>query len=121
MREKCHRPCWPPPSRYPGPSLRPVHGGSETPDRHLVAEAIMSRDLFSISSGCLADPRRSMTRNGLSGRPDRLVGEAIGLMLDNQISGLPVMDEARRVVGGRGMFPEILSLIPRLPAPAAPA
>jgi len=43
-----------------------------------------------------------MTRNGLSGRPDRLVGEAIGLMLDNQISGLPVMDEARRFVGRRG-------------------
>jgi predicted transcriptional regulator len=63
-----------------------------------------------------------MTRNGLSRRPDRLVGEAIGLMLDNQISGLPVMDdEARRFVGRRGMFTEILSLIPRLPAPAAPA
>jgi CBS domain-containing protein len=40
-----------------------------------------------------------MTRNILSVRPDAAIGEAIKLMLDNRISGLPVIDEAGRLVG----------------------
>jgi CBS domain-containing protein len=40
-----------------------------------------------------------MTRNILSVRPDTSVAEAIRLMLDNRISGLPVIDEAGRLVG----------------------
>ena len=35
-----------------------------------------------------------MTRNILSVRPDASVAEAIRLMLDNHVSGLPVIDEA---------------------------
>ena len=40
-----------------------------------------------------------MTRNILSVRPDAAIAEAIKLMLDNRISGLPVIDEAGRLVG----------------------
>jgi CBS domain-containing protein len=40
-----------------------------------------------------------MTRNMVSLRPDAPVVEAIRLMLDNHISGLPVIDEAGRLVG----------------------
>jgi CBS domain-containing protein len=40
-----------------------------------------------------------MTRNVLSVRPDATIAEAIGLMLDNRISGLPVLDETGRLVG----------------------
>jgi CBS domain-containing protein len=40
-----------------------------------------------------------MTRTILSVRPDATIAEAIKLMLDNRISGLPVIDEAGRLVG----------------------
>jgi CBS domain-containing protein len=40
-----------------------------------------------------------MTRSVLSVRPDATIAEAIRLMLDNRISGLPVIDEAGRLVG----------------------
>ncbi len=40
-----------------------------------------------------------MTRNFLSISPDTSVAEAIRLMLDNRISGLPVIDAAGRLVG----------------------
>jgi CBS domain-containing protein len=40
-----------------------------------------------------------MTRNVLSVRPDATIAEAIRTMLDNRISGLPVIDEAGRLVG----------------------
>ena len=40
-----------------------------------------------------------MTRNLLSVKPDAPVLEAIRLMLDNRISGLPVIDDADRLVG----------------------
>ena len=40
-----------------------------------------------------------MTRNIFSVRPDATVAEAIRTMLDKQISGLPVIDEAGRLVG----------------------
>ena len=40
-----------------------------------------------------------MTRNILSVRPDAVIAEAIRLMLDNRISGLPVLDETGRLVG----------------------
>jgi len=40
-----------------------------------------------------------MTRDILSVRPDATIAEAIKLMLDNRISGLPVIDEAGRLVG----------------------
>src|SRR5216683_8175557 len=40
-----------------------------------------------------------MTRNILSISPDTSVAEAIRLMLDNRISGLPVLDAAGHVVG----------------------
>jgi CBS domain-containing protein len=40
-----------------------------------------------------------MTREILSVRPDTTVAEAIRTMLDNRISGLPVIDEAGRLVG----------------------
>jgi CBS domain-containing protein len=40
-----------------------------------------------------------MTRTILSVRPDATVAEAIRTMLDNKISGLPVIDEAGRLVG----------------------
>ena len=40
-----------------------------------------------------------MTRTLLSVRPDATVAEAIRLMLDNHISGLPVIDEVNRLVG----------------------
>jgi CBS domain-containing protein len=40
-----------------------------------------------------------MTRNVVSVRPDTSVAEAIRLMLDNRISGLPVIDAAGRLVG----------------------
>jgi CBS domain-containing protein len=40
-----------------------------------------------------------MTRDILSVRPDAALAEAIKLMLDNRISGLPVIDEAGRLIG----------------------
>jgi len=40
-----------------------------------------------------------MTRNILSVRPDAVIAEAIRLMLDNRISGLPVIDEGGQLVG----------------------
>ena len=40
-----------------------------------------------------------MTRNILSVKPDATIAEAIRLMLDNRISGLPVLDETGRLVG----------------------
>jgi CBS domain-containing protein len=40
-----------------------------------------------------------MTRTLLPVRPDATVAEAIRTMLDNRISGLPVIDEAGRLVG----------------------
>ena len=40
-----------------------------------------------------------MTRNVLSVRPDATIAEAIRLMLDNRISGLPVLDQTGRLVG----------------------
>jgi len=40
-----------------------------------------------------------MTPNILSVRPDATIAEAIRLMLDNRISGLPVIDETGRLVG----------------------
>jgi CBS domain-containing protein len=40
-----------------------------------------------------------MTRNILSVGPESRVVEAIGLMLDNHVSGLPVIDEAGQLVG----------------------
>jgi CBS domain-containing protein len=40
-----------------------------------------------------------MTREIISVRPDTTVAEAIRMMLDNRISGLPVIDEAGRLVG----------------------
>jgi len=40
-----------------------------------------------------------MTRKILSVRPDATIAEAIRLMLDNRISGLPVINEAGRLVG----------------------
>jgi CBS domain-containing protein len=40
-----------------------------------------------------------MTRTILSVRPDATIAEAIRMMLDNRISGLPVIDEAGRLVG----------------------
>ena len=40
-----------------------------------------------------------MTRTVLSVRPDATIAEAIRTMLDNRISGLPVIDEAGRLVG----------------------
>jgi CBS domain-containing protein len=40
-----------------------------------------------------------MTRNIHSVRPDATIAEAVALMLDNRISGLPVIDEAGRLVG----------------------
>ena len=40
-----------------------------------------------------------MTREILSVGPDTTVAEAIRTMLDNRISGLPVIDEAGRLVG----------------------
>jgi len=40
-----------------------------------------------------------MTRNILSVRPEATIAEAIRLMLDNRISGLPVLDETGRLVG----------------------
>jgi CBS domain-containing protein len=40
-----------------------------------------------------------MTRNILSVKPDATIAEAIRLMLDNRISGVPVIDEAGRLVG----------------------
>jgi CBS domain-containing protein len=40
-----------------------------------------------------------MTRNILSVGPESPIVEAIGLMLDNHVSGLPVIDEAGQLVG----------------------
>jgi len=40
-----------------------------------------------------------MTRNILSVAPDSTIDEAVRTMLDNRISGLPVIDEAGRLVG----------------------
>jgi len=40
-----------------------------------------------------------MTRTILSVRPDAVIAEAIRLMLDNRISGLPVIDEGGQLVG----------------------
>jgi CBS domain-containing protein len=40
-----------------------------------------------------------MTQNLLSAKPDAPVFEAIRLMLDHRVSGLPVVDEAGRLVG----------------------
>ena len=40
-----------------------------------------------------------MTRNILSVAPDSTIAEAVRTMLDNRISGLPVIDEAGRLVG----------------------
>jgi len=40
-----------------------------------------------------------MTREILSVRPDAMIAEAIRMMLDNRISGLPVIDESGRLVG----------------------
>ena len=40
-----------------------------------------------------------MTCTILSVRPDATIAEAIRMMLDNRISGLPVVDEAGRLVG----------------------
>ena len=40
-----------------------------------------------------------MTRTILSAGPKTPVAEAIGLMLDNRVSGLPVIDEAGQLVG----------------------
>jgi CBS domain-containing protein len=40
-----------------------------------------------------------MTRDILSVRPDATIAEAIRTMLENRISGLPVIDEAGRLVG----------------------
>lgn len=40
-----------------------------------------------------------MTRNILSVGPESPVVEAIGLMLDNHVSGLPVIDEAGQLIG----------------------
>jgi CBS domain-containing protein len=40
-----------------------------------------------------------MTRTILSVKPDATIAEAIRVMLDNRISGLPVLDEAGRLVG----------------------
>ena len=40
-----------------------------------------------------------MTRKILSVRPDAMIAEAIRTMLDNRISGLPVIDESGRLVG----------------------
>ena len=40
-----------------------------------------------------------MTREILSVGPDTTVAEAIRTMLDHRISGLPVIDEAGRLVG----------------------
>jgi len=40
-----------------------------------------------------------MTRDILSVRPDATIAEAIRLMLDNRISGLPVIDEMGRLIG----------------------
>ena len=40
-----------------------------------------------------------MTRDILSVGPDAAIAEAIRLMLDNRISGLPVLDETGRLVG----------------------
>ena len=40
-----------------------------------------------------------MSRNVVSIERSAAVSEAIGLMLDKQISGLPVLDEAGKVVG----------------------
>jgi CBS domain-containing protein len=40
-----------------------------------------------------------MTREIISVRPDTTVAEAIRMMLDNRISGLPVIDEVGRLVG----------------------
>ena len=40
-----------------------------------------------------------MTRKIVSVRPDAAIAEAIRLMLDNRISGLPVIDAAGRLVG----------------------
>ena len=40
-----------------------------------------------------------MTREILSVRPDAMIAEAIRMMLDNRISGLPVLDETGRLVG----------------------
>ena len=45
------------------------------------------------------NPRRPLIRNVTSGRLDRPVAEATRLMLDNDISRLPVVNEARRLVG----------------------
>jgi len=40
-----------------------------------------------------------MTRTILSAGPETPIAEAIGLMLDNHVSGLPVMDEVGQLVG----------------------
>jgi CBS domain-containing protein len=40
-----------------------------------------------------------MTGEVVSIRPDAAIGEAIRLMLDHRISGLPVVDDSRKVVG----------------------
>src|SRR6516225_6319832 len=40
-----------------------------------------------------------MTRTVLSVRPDATIAEAIRLMLDHRISGLPVIDDAGRLIG----------------------
>jgi CBS domain-containing protein len=40
-----------------------------------------------------------MTRNVLAVRADAPLVQAVRLMIDNQVSGLPVLDEARRPVG----------------------
>jgi CBS domain-containing protein len=40
-----------------------------------------------------------MTRDILSVGPETPVAEAIGLMLDNRVSGLPVIDQAEQLVG----------------------
>jgi len=40
-----------------------------------------------------------MTRNIISVGRGTLIGEAIYLMLDNQVSGLPVLDDSGKVVG----------------------
>jgi CBS domain-containing protein len=40
-----------------------------------------------------------MTRSILSVRPDTSIAEAIRLMLDNRVSGVPVIDEAGRLAG----------------------
>ena len=40
-----------------------------------------------------------MTRTILSVAPDSTIAEAVRTMLDNRISGLPVIDEAGRLVG----------------------